>query len=419
MNFISLLLYDTGIFFYGMAITISSLWNEKARLWRDGRKNQFEQINKLDKNEYRVWFHCASVGEFEQGRPLMEAYRKQWPQHKIVLTFFSPSGFELRKNYSGVDYIFYLPLDTRYNAHKFVDAIQPNLSVFVKYEFWYHYLSELKNRNIPALLISGIFRRNQPFFQWYGALWRKMLHFFQKLFLQDEPSLQLLRSIDINNAEVAGDTRFDRVWEISQSPQKLPLVEIFKGQEKLFVAGSTWPMDEQILDDLVNSSQPGWKWVIVPHEIDTGHLRRINDRWREQLCNYSQAGNEKLSSRKILLIDKVGLLSSVYSYADMAYIGGGFGKGIHNVLEAAVFGIPLIFGPNYHRFNEANELLQHGAAKSVKSNSELKQAFEIFAGKESSFGIVNKNYVQEKKGATQRIMNYLRDINAGNAASPA
>jgi 3-deoxy-D-manno-octulosonic-acid transferase len=293
------------------------------------------------------------------------------------------------------------------NAKKFISLVQPKLAVFIKYEFWYFHLNELKNRDIPVILISGIFRNDQLFFRWYGRPLRSVLNCFGRFFLQDDASLHLLQSIGITNAEISGDTRFDRVWQISQQPLKLPIIESFNNQKKIFVAGSTWPEDEKIIGELINSNTNGWKWIIVPHEINSAHLSQLKNKWPAELIFYSQTNEVNLQEKKILMIDQVGLLSSVYSYADMAYIGGGFGKGIHNILEAAVFGIPVIFGPNYQKFNEANELLELGGAKSVSNGSDLKNAFQNFTEEEIEIGEVNRNYVIRKKGATERIMNYL------------
>lgn len=409
MNFFFTFLYNLAIQFYYTGVVITALWNNKALVWLKGRKNQFHEIKKvLDENEYRAWFHCASVGEFEQGRPLMEAYRKQWPQHKIILTFFSPSGFELRKNYAGADHIFYLPLDTYANAQRFVSLVKPQLAVFVKYEFWYHHLQTLQRANIPCILISGIFRKDQLFFKWYGKPWRCVLHFFQHLFLQDETSLQLLQSIGIRQATVTGDTRFDRVWQIAQQPKTLPVLQSFKGTAKVFVAGSTWPEDEQLLAELILLKPSSWKWIIVPHELNKQHLEELKSKWNESVL-YSTASAQEIQDKRILIVDEIGLLSSIYSYADMAYIGGGFGKGIHNLLEAAVYGIPVLFGPQYQQFNEAHALLKSGAAKTVRDSTELIQAFHHFAGQPLAVAMINRDYVNAEKGATAKIMKYLEN----------
>ena len=417
MNFFFLLLYNILVRCYGAAIQVSALWNPKAKQWVLGRKYQFQQMEShLKLNETRVWFHCASAGEFEQGRPLIEAYRKQWPRHKIILTFFSPSGYELRKNYAGADYIYYLPLDTASAAARFISMLKPILAVFVKYEFWYHHLSELNKRQIPVILISAIFRKDQLFFKQIGKPWRTVLRKFDHLFLQDAASANLLHSIGLQNSTLAGDTRFDRVWQIAQQPENLERINQFKGNHKLLVAGSTWPADEILLGHLIQAGISGWKWVIVPHEIDAEHLHHLKSKWMPHASLYSTATDTELASKPIILVDQVGLLSSIYSYADIAYVGGGFGKGIHNVLEAAVYGIPLLFGPNYEKFNEAKELIALGATKAIHDSQELITFFKMFSQDDPALADVNRNYVQRNTGATARILDYLVKINSENGA---
>jgi 3-deoxy-D-manno-octulosonic-acid transferase len=412
MNFFYLLLYNLGIRIYAAGISIASLWNSKAKRWINGRKGIIDKMKQqFNENESYTWFHCASTGEFEQGRPLIAAYRKRWPDHKILLTFFSPSGFELRKNYAGADCVYYLPIDTASNAAQFIGLVKPRLAIFVKYEFWYHFLKELQQQQIPALLISATFRKEQLFFKWYGSPWRNVLHRFQHLFLQDTHSLQLLESISVHHTTVSGDTRFDRVTQIAQESAELHIIKDFKGTNKLFVAGSTWPEDEQLLSTLIHDPSNSWKWVIVPHEISKHHLEALRNKFKEQAVFYSLATKEELAHKSILIVDAVGLLSSIYRYADMAYIGGGFGKGIHNILEAAVFGIPVLFGPNYHKFNEAKDLLTLGAAASVHNGTTLTEYFLQFSRQPHSFASVNRNYINQQKGATEKIMHYLAEIN--------
>lgn len=417
MNFFFLLLYNILVRCYAAGIHVSALWNPKAKQWVLGRKYQFQQMEShLKLNETRVWFHCASAGEFEQGRPLIEAYRKQWPGHKIILTFFSPSGYELRKNYAGADQVYYLPLDTAAAADRFISIVKPVLAVFVKYEFWYHHLSELNKRRIPVILISAIFRKDQLFFKQIGKPWRTVLRKFDHLFLQDAASADLLHSIGLKNSTLAGDTRFDRVWQIAQQPENLVRINQFKGNHKLLVAGSTWPDDEVQLDRLIQAGITGWKWVIVPHEIHDQHIHHLKSKWMPYASLYSIATDTDLASKPIILVDQVGLLSSIYSYADIAYVGGGFGKGIHNVLEAAVYGIPLLFGPNYEKFHEAKELIALGAAKGIKDSRELITFFKKFSQDDPALADVNRNYVQRNTGATARILDYLVKINSENGA---
>jgi 3-deoxy-D-manno-octulosonic-acid transferase len=273
VKFLFIILYDFGILLYRIGIQIASIWNLKAKQWIDGRKNWSDQIvSQLKPNEFRIWFHCASVGEFEQGRPVIEAYRKKFPAHKIVLTFYSPSGYELRKRYSAADYIFYLPLDTKRNAKQFISLVNPSLAVFVKYELWFHFLSEISQKNIPAIMISAIFRENHLLFNFFFQPLREAVKSFRKIFVQDQTSLQLLQQNQFTNAELAGDTRFDRVWQIAQSPKQLSMIEQFKADKKLLVAGSTWPDDEKLLLQLIRDAGDEWKWIIVPHEIDASHI---------------------------------------------------------------------------------------------------------------------------------------------------
>ncbi|MFI5136099.1 MAG: 3-deoxy-D-manno-octulosonic acid transferase, partial [Chitinophagales bacterium] len=335
MKILFAFLYDVGIFFYRAGIQIASLRNSKAKQWIAGRKNLFQKIpSQLNLNEYRVWFHCASVGEFEQGRPVIEAYRKKFPSHKIVLTFFSPSGFELRKNYSGADYIFYLPLDTKRNASRFISLVDPKLTVFVKYEFWFRFLSEINRREIPAIMISAIFRENHLLFNSFFKPLKNVVMSIRKIFVQDENSVRFLQQNNFMNAELAGDTRFDRVWQIAQSPGKLPIIEQFKADKKLFVAGSTWLADEKLLFQLIAATDDSWRWIIVPHEIETSHISELKKNYSEVIL-YSELENGRPAGhKKILVVDKIGFLSSIYQHAHLAYIGGGFGKGIHSLLEA-------------------------------------------------------------------------------------
>ncbi|MBA3646941.1 MAG: 3-deoxy-D-manno-octulosonic acid transferase [Chitinophagales bacterium] len=411
MNLLALRAYSLGIFFYSGGILIASSWNKKAKQWVQGRKNQGKIITSLlNKDENRVWFHCASAGEFEQGRPVIEAYRKQFPLHKIILTFFSPSGYELFKNYKGADYIFYLPVDTPQRAKQFVLLLQPQLALFIKYEYWFNILYQLSAQKIPLLLVSGVFRKEHFFFKWYGRPFREILSCFNKIFVQDENSFLLLNEFGIANAEISGDTRLDRVWKIAESPVRIPMIEKFKGHEKVFVAGSTWEEDETILFPLIGNDE-FWKWIIAPHEINYHHLRELKNRWGEKVIFFSEATDENINHKDFLIVDKIGLLSSVYQYANLAYVGGGFGKGIHNILEAAVYGIPVLFGPQYHKFTEAKELLLQGEVRSVQNDMEMNNAFTYYKQEKNAIkAISNKNYIAANKGATTKIMNYISQL---------
>jgi 3-deoxy-D-manno-octulosonic-acid transferase len=364
-----LLLYCISLWLYRAAIAITSLWNEKARAWRRGRRGQWkklrEQIPAPLPGQHRYWMHCASLGEFEQGRPLLEALKAREPQCVIVLSFFSPSGYELRKNYEGADAVVYLPMDGPRNAARFLDIVQPAQALFVKYEFWHFYLKTLSGRGIPAILVSGAFRKGQPFFASWGAFFRKMLRRFSLLTVQDEGSLALLQSIGLGNkARLTGDTRYDRVASIAAAAKALPLIEAFKGDARLIIAGSTWPEDERLLRAFLPQMPDDWKLVIAPHEIHAAHLADIKAAFGEHCVFYSSF--KPGAPEKVLVIDNIGMLSSLYRYGEIACIGGGFSRsGIHNVLEPAVFGLPVVMGPHFEKFREAAMLVQQGLAFAV------------------------------------------------------
>jgi 3-deoxy-D-manno-octulosonic-acid transferase len=394
------------------------LFNNKAKLWVTGRKNTvFVRI------ESSIWFHFASLGEFEQGRPILEAIRNLHPEKKIAVTFFSPSGYEIRKNTPLADYVYYLPLDTAKNARNFIDTINPEIIVFTKYEYWFHFFNEANKRDIPLYIVSGIFRPGQVFFKWYGGFNRSILSLVSHFFLQDEASRQLLQGIGINNTSVSGDTRFDRVWANAQNPKVLPLIDEFKNGHKLFIAGSTWSQDEALLAKLV-SEYPDWKFIFAPHEIPGDKINALIDLLPEgKAITFSQLKSEAeglksgdfinqslTSNLQSLVIDNIGMLSSLYAYADIAYIGGGFGVGIHNTLEAAAFGLPVIFGPNYQKFNEARELIALKAGFSINNETELKGIVETLINDEAFYDLTSKkvfNYVKENVGATKMIMKYI------------
>jgi 3-deoxy-D-manno-octulosonic-acid transferase len=413
-----MLLYNIGIKLYSLFIRFASLFNNKAKLWITGRKNTvFVRI------ESSIWFHFASLGEFEQGRPILEAMRNLRPGKKIVVTFFSPSGYEIRKNTPLADYVYYLPLDTAKNARSFINAINPEIIIFTKYEYWFHFFNEANRRNIPLYIVSGIFRPGQVFFKWYGGFNRSILNLVSHFFLQDEASKQLLQGIGINNTSVSGDTRFDRVWANAQNPKVVPLIDEFKNRHKLFIAGSTWPQDEALLAKLV-SEYPDWKFIFAPHEIPAEKINNLISLLPEgKAITFSQLKSEAeglksgdfinqslTSNLQSLIIDNIGMLSSLYAYADIAYIGGGFGVGIHNTLEAAAFGLPVIFGPNYQKFNEARELIALKAGFSISNENELKGIVETLVDDEAFYNATSKkvfNYVKENVGATEMIMKYI------------
>ncbi len=411
----SLFIYRLSIRVYYILIWIFPSFNSKAKKWISGRKDLLQTISsKVHANEKYIWFHCASVGEFEQGRPLIDAIREQYPQYKIVLTFFSPSGYELRKNFEGVNHVFYLPLDTPSNVSQFITLINPVLAVFVKYEFWVGYLNELKKRNIPAVLISAKFRESQVFFKWYGGIFLKALKSFTMIFVQDYDSEKLLLRKKVDNVFVANDTRFDRVSSIAANSKPLPLIEKFlAGEKNVFVAGSTWAPDEEIITVYINNNPSNLKWIIVPHEISQRHIQNLRQSIKQPAVLYSQLEKEMNADvTNVLIVDTLGILSSLYSYSKIAYVGGGFGKGIHNVLEAAVYGKPVLFGPNYNKFKEAVDLVNFKGAFCINNKDDFNNILKRLEEEQSLYeqsAQSSLHYVNGKTGGTHTIMGKLRD----------
>lgn len=401
--------YKAGMYFYILFIRITSLFNHKAKLFIRGRKNWKKKLkSQIDKDANYLWFHCASLGEFEQGRPVIEEIRNRFPEYKIVLTFFSPSGFEIRKNYAGADIVSYLPVDTKRNAREFLEIISPQKAFFIKYEFWYFFISELKKQNIPLYILSAIFRQDQQFFKntpW-GKWYRKMLFMFEHLFIQNETSAQLLKTIGLSNFSVSGDTRFDRVFAIAGAAKEIPVVEKFRDNHTLIVAGSTWKPDEELLSEFINHSRD-IKFIIAPHEVSVSNINRIVQLLKKPAITYSSLNNSNIEQSDVLIIDSIGLLSSLYQYGDIAYIGGGFGVGIHNILEAATFGMPIVFGPNFNKFKEAVDLSSRGGAFPVTNYDELKRIFNRLID-ENNFrkeaSETSKKYVTENVGSTEFII---------------
>ena len=402
-----LFFYNLSLRLYVLMLRLAALFYPKAKYFIAGRKDWRHRLKQAVAKEQRpvVWMHCASLGEFEQGRPVLEAIRAQYPGYALLLTFFSPSGYELRKNYSGADMVFYLPVDSRSAAKSFLDIAQPELALFVKYEFWYYYLQTLKKRQIPTILFSAYFQANQPFFKFYGGLYRRMLSCYQQIFVQDESSLKLLAQINVRQVQIAGDTRFDRASKVLADLKPFPDVVTFKQQGKLLLAGSTWPEDEALLKSALPAlSAANYKILLVPHEVGEVHIRRIMNLFGEAACLWDDAG--LLQDKTVAVVNTVGHLSYLYQYADVAWIGGGFGKGIHNILEPAVFGIPVFFGPKFQRFREAVDMIALKAVASASEAGELVVALKDDIALKT-MGTNATNYVHTQLGATQKIIGYL------------
>jgi 3-deoxy-D-manno-octulosonic-acid transferase len=423
-------MYNLLIYIYVLLIRVFAFFkHEKAKLWYDGRKNIFTKLEEAFKNkdsEKRIWIHVSSLGEFEQGRPLIEALKKQTPlmqtQYSIVLTFFSPSGYELKKNYPLADYIFYLPADTYANAQRFIDIVKPELVVFVKYEFWFNYLHILKKQNITTLLISSIFRDKQfSIFNPYAYFLKKMLRCFTYIFVQNTPSVFLLKKHDFHNVESVGDTRIDRVLAIKNEAPKYPIVEQFIQSNPTLICGSTWQPDEKIiLEFLKNKTCASWKFIFAPHDISSGNIERLKQDLPNEFALYSDLKNQPInqstnhfSNKRILIIDNIGMLSSLYQYGSIAYIGGGFGSGIHNTLEPIAFGLPVIFGPKYQKFEEAFQLISTGGGFSITNYADFEKTM-LFLHSEKNYGIAANaafTYVTNNQGATYKIMQYIETMN--------
>lgn len=410
------MLYTVGIYLYGGLIRLAGFWNEKARLWIKGREKTWDQLiefqNLTTKKAPVIWIHCASLGEFEQGRPLVEKIRATLPAVKMVLSFFSPSGYEIRKHYDQVDLVIYMPLDTPQNARKFVQALRPDLAIFVKYEFWHHHLHALAGAGIPILLISAIFRSEQVFFRAYGFWYRKLLALFDRIFVQDETSGQLLDSIGIDRHVRVGDTRVDRVLQLRQQAKPLPEIGRFTGAAPVWIAGSTWPPDEALLFPFwADHLPPDWKMIIAPHDIGETHIREIEDQCPIPVVRYSrlaEAGTLNPEIR-VLIVDNIGMLSSLYRYGRIAYIGGGFGKAIHNLLEPIAFSLPVIFGPKHEKFQEALALKNSGGGFAITSAEELRTVFNYLQDPDHYAAAASRafGYLEQSRGSTEKIMQYL------------
>jgi 3-deoxy-D-manno-octulosonic-acid transferase len=406
-----LIFYTLGIRLLAILYRLAVPFNLKAKQFVRGRMNLFEKLSaRFTGNSYKIiWVHCASLGEFEQGRPIIELIKKQRTDIKIFLTFFSPSGYEIRKNYEGADFIYYLPWDTRKNAEKFIAITKPSLAIFVKYEFWYNYSNELKKKNIPLVSASCILRPNQVFFKPYGGLFRKILKNFTAYYVQNLETKKLLASIGIPST-IAGDTRFDRVLQIIANAKEVPLAKAFKNESQLWVIGSCWPEDLEVLSSFIHDHSYHLKFIIAPHEINEKFIVEIERSLQVKTIRFSKASFDNVADASVMIIDNIGMLSTLYRYGEVAFVGGAFGDGLHNILEAACYGVPIFFGDkNYEKFQEAHDLIMRGGAFEVSGYSDLKSKYELLNNKPENYLLaceVTKSYVEENRGATIKIVDY-------------
>lgn len=405
-------IYNLIVIVAEQLLKIIALFSPKMKLFVDGRKSIFQTLaDKIKLSDKTIWFHAASLGEYEQGLPVIEAIKQQFPSHKIVVTFFSPSGYEVRKNNTVADVTVYLPLDTISNAKQFISLVHPEMAFFIKYEYWPNYLNELKKQQIKTYLISGILRENQAFFKWYGGFYRNALKTFDYFFVQNESSKTLLQSIGFNNVKVSGDTRFDRVVSILERDNSLDFIEQFKDDKTTIVIGSSWPKDESLLVNYINQSSDDVKFIIAPHNIKSEQIQELKNAITKKTILFSEKDNVNLSDSNVFIIDTIGILTKIYSYADIAYVGGGFGNpGVHNILEPATFGVPVVIGPNYSHFAEATALVNMEGCISIQNQTQLNEAFDLLLRNEDERlekGHICSTFVQMNNGATQTIMNHI------------
>ena len=407
-----LFLYNIITLLAAQLLKIVALFSPKMKLFVDGRKSVFQTLaDKIQSSDKTIWFHAASLGEYEQGLPVIEAIKQQFPNHKIVVTFFSPSGYEVRKNNAVANVTIYLPLDTISNAKQFIELVHPEMAFFIKYEYWPNYLNELKKQQIKTYLISGILRENQAFFKWYGGFYRNALKTFDYFFVQNESSKTLLQSIGFNNVKVSGDTRFDRVVSILERDNSLDFIEQFKNNKTTIVIGSSWPKDEALLVNYINQSSDDVKFIIAPHNIKSEQIQELKNAITKKTILFSEKDNVDLSNSNVFIIDTIGILTKIYSYSDIAYVGGGFGNpGVHNILEPATFRVPVVIGPNYSHFAEATALVNMEGCISIQNQTQLNEAFDLLLQNEDERlekGHICSTFVQMNKGATQTIMHHI------------
>jgi 3-deoxy-D-manno-octulosonic-acid transferase len=404
------ILYNIGTQAYYFLVWIASAWNSKAAKWIVGRRGWRNELkDKFGLDDKVIWVHCASLGEFEQGRPLIEKIRSGYTDYKILLTFFSPSGYEKRKDYKLVDHVCYLPMDSGRNARDFLNLVPVSKVFFIKYEFWYHFLKRINDRGIPLYLASGNFQKTHLFFKWYASWYRKIFGFFTHIFVQDSKSLELLKSAGYNRVMVAGDTRFDRVTQISSTAKQINEVSIFAGDSPVIIAGSTWEKDEEYIAHAFNKLKGRCKLIVAPHEPLVQQVNKLKNCFPDHLL-FSELSSNQAPDKDVLIVDTIGHLSSLYRYGSLGYIGGGFGKGIHNILEATAAGLPVVFGPNYHRFKEAEDLKSKGAAFVVKQGEEVYMIFDKLLSDQSlikQYGDIAKNYTLSNTGASEKIIGYV------------
>ena len=404
-------IYQISILFYYLLIKIASLFKPKAKLWIAGRVTVFEGLAELKNIDNIYWFHCASLGELEQGKPIIEKLKEKDPSIKILITIFSPSGYEFAKNYDKADFVFYLPIDTPNNARKFIEVVNPKKAFFIKYEFWFFYLNQLAKSNVPTYLISGVFRKNQLFFKWYGTTHKKMLTFFTHFFVQNSSSKELLEKLGYKNITIAGDTRLDRVYENSLNPETPKLIKKFTGNKTTIILGSSWQNEEKIISEFINSTKKDFKFIIAPHNIGQKHIQEIEALISDNFIKYSEATYDNISSYKTLIIDNIGILANTYQFTDIAFVGGGFTGALHNILEPASFGNVILFGPKHEKFHEAEELLNISGGYEIKYVDDLIAITNhlLMDNNLEEIQNINLNYIKENGGASDLILKELEN----------